>query len=117
MAAPQMAAPPASPSAEPPVGLASRLWRLTRPGTKRKAVFINPPATTEAVSLGTLMAIGQMLETDDQSGCDSSALVFLDEKTGHILIKKDNETAVQRISKASGGADEAVASPAQVVPK
>ena len=54
--------------------------------------WLDKKENIEVVSLGTLTVINQMLDTGDKE----SSLVFLDEKSGHILIKKDKDNKAPR---------------------
>ena len=53
--------------------------------------WLDKKENIEVVSLGTLAVINQMLDTGKES-----SLVFLDEKSGHILIKKDKDNKAPR---------------------
>ena len=59
--------------------------------------WLNKKENVEVVSLGTLTVINQMLDTEDKE----SSLVFLDEKSGHILIKKDQDNKAERLRSTS----------------
>ena len=59
--------------------------------------WLDKKENIEVVSPGTLTVINQMLDTGKES-----SLVFLDEKSGHILIKKDKDNKAPRPRSNSG---------------